>query len=300
MEISQIKQLSIVDYLESVGHIPTQVKGNNYWYCSPLREEYTPSFKVNAVRNLWYDFGTGEYGDVIDLVCAMKQCSFAEALLQIEKRQPHPSFSFGGKNYIKVKENGKDSSMQLCAVDPLTHPALLAYLKGREIPKDIAQKYCKEVHYSVACRNYFAIGFGNDAGGWELRSSHFKGCYASKAISTFSFGGSNLKLFEGFMDFLSDVVMNGEPKSNIIVLNSLALLPRITDKLSAYSKIECYLDNDTAGRKAFENLRAIFPQAVDCSMSYSSHKDLNEQLVSKLKIENKTIFPKPKKRGMKI
>lgn len=293
MEIQEIKQQSIVDYLQREGYSPTKIKGNNYWYRSPLRQEQTPSFKVNAERNIWYDFGTGQHGDIIDLVCAMKRYTFAEALNKLSDK-PQSSFSFGG-NIIE-----KEKPMELCAISSLSHPPLLAYLTERGIPQNIAKRYCKEIHYKAANRNYFAVGFGNDAGGWELRSPCFKGCYAPKAISTFSFGDSHLKLFEGFMDFFSDVVINGEPKSDVIVLNSLSLLPRITDKLSAYSQIECCLDNDTAGRKAYEILRVSCPQAVNCSENYRGYKDLNEQLMEMLKNKNKSVLPQTKQRGMKI
>lgn len=102
------------------------------------------------------------------------------------------------------------------------------------------------------------------------------------------------------MDFLSDVVMNGEPKSDMIVLNSLSLLPRITDKLSTFSRIECCLDNDTAGRKAYEILQVSCPQVVDCSEDYRGYKDLNEQLMAMLKSKNKSVIPQRKQRGIKI
>lgn len=48
MQLHDIKQVSIVDYLAQTGHKPKLTKGVNYWYCSPLRSELTPSFKVNA------------------------------------------------------------------------------------------------------------------------------------------------------------------------------------------------------------------------------------------------------------
>ena len=55
MQLHDIKQVSIVDYLAQAGYKPKLTKGVNYWYCSPLRSELTPSFKVNAERNQWYD-----------------------------------------------------------------------------------------------------------------------------------------------------------------------------------------------------------------------------------------------------
>ena len=80
MQLHDIKQVSIVDYLAQTGHKPKLTKGVNYWYYSPLGSELTPSFKVNAERNQWYDFGTGDHGDIIDLVCALQHCSTAEAM----------------------------------------------------------------------------------------------------------------------------------------------------------------------------------------------------------------------------
>ena len=48
MQLHDIKQVSIVDYLAQAGFEAKLIKGVNYWYCSPLRSELTPSFKVNA------------------------------------------------------------------------------------------------------------------------------------------------------------------------------------------------------------------------------------------------------------
>ena len=48
MQLHDIKQVSIVDYLAQTGFEAKLIKDVNYWYCSPLRTELTPSFKVNA------------------------------------------------------------------------------------------------------------------------------------------------------------------------------------------------------------------------------------------------------------
>ena len=102
MEIQHIKQLAITDYLHQQGYAPARVQGIHYWYCSPLRNERTPSFKVNTERNQWYDFGSGEHGDIIDLVCALFRCSISEAvgLLSGAKQVAHQEFSFGGERKI--------------------------------------------------------------------------------------------------------------------------------------------------------------------------------------------------------
>ena len=49
--------MAITEFLQEHGHQPTSVKGNNWWYLSPLRNELTASFKVDVNKNVWYDFG---------------------------------------------------------------------------------------------------------------------------------------------------------------------------------------------------------------------------------------------------
>ena len=64
MNIEDVKQISIADYLHSLGYSPVKRQGNGLWYKSPLREEHEASFKVNTDRNLWYDFGAGKGGNI--------------------------------------------------------------------------------------------------------------------------------------------------------------------------------------------------------------------------------------------
>ena len=52
------------------------------------------------------------------------------------------------------------------------------------IAQRIAAGYCREVRYEVNGRAFFAVGFRNDAGGWELRSERFKGGSSPKYITT--------------------------------------------------------------------------------------------------------------------
>lgn len=46
-------------------------------------EEKTESFSINMEKNLWYDFGTGEGGSVIDLLMEIEGISFKEAINQL-------------------------------------------------------------------------------------------------------------------------------------------------------------------------------------------------------------------------
>jgi mobilizable transposon, excision protein len=295
MEIQRIKQIAITDYLQQQGYAPARVQGIHYWYYSPLRNESTPSFKVNTERNQWYDFGSGEHGDIIDLVCALHRCTISEAirLLSGAKQVAHQEFSFGGERKISERK------LEILSAQPLTNPYLLRYFAERGISLSIANRYCSEIRYNNTNRTYYAIGFANDAGGWEIRSPYFKGCIAPKAITTIIKATDVLQIFEGFMDFLSWQTLNPSSTCDTIVLNSLALLPRIQEKIKGYKQVESFLDNDDAGRKSFEVLKQFYPHVIDGSVRYGAHKDLNEWLVALSKVKEKQMVLPTMKRGIR-
>ena len=74
----EAKEIDLIDYLDSSGHQPKMVRNNDYWYLSPLRQEKTPSSKVNRNQNVWFDHGTGECGTIIDLGAKLFNCSYRE------------------------------------------------------------------------------------------------------------------------------------------------------------------------------------------------------------------------------
>ena len=307
MNLHNIKQQSIVDYLQQQGYSPQHIRGNAYWYCSPLRNEHTASFKVNTERNQWYDFATGEHGDIIDLVCILQHCSIAEAMKHLSSASntstvrfstpATPSFSFGGTSILATSPA---HHMELVSVKPITHPKLLQYLAERGLKKSDVFSFLWEISYKTSDKTFFALGFANDAGGWELRNPYFKGCKAPKSISTIKGkDGQRLQIFEGFMDFLSWRKLHPEINADSIVLNSLALLPKVIPLVTSYTSIECFLDNDEAGRKALDQLKRSCPRIIDGSVRYQAHKDLNEWLVAQSKLKEKQPLLSSTKRGIR-
>ena len=296
MQLHDIKQIPIVDYLAQTGFEAKLTKGVNYWYCSPLRSELTPSFKVNAERNQWYDFGTGDHGDIIDLVCALQHCSTAEAMRRLAALKGvrlAPSFSFGGTTPLR----SQTPSMELIGVQAVKHPKLLLYLSERGLQPSDVYPFLSEVYYRVSEKCFFALGFPNDAGGWELRNPYFKGCFAPKAITTIKGTDSHkLQLFEGFMDFLSWRKLHPEVQAESIMLNSLTLLPKLIPTLHPYPLIECFLDNDKAGDRATKQLIDAGLPVKDMRACYAPYKDINEYLI--LAEQRKKILT-PRKRGLR-
>lgn len=99
MNIQEVKNIRIADYLQSLGYTPVKQQGNSLWYKSPLREEKDASFKVNTELNKWYDFGLGKGGNIIALAEELYATDYVPYLLnKIFERVPHirpVSFFYG-------------------------------------------------------------------------------------------------------------------------------------------------------------------------------------------------------------
>ncbi len=83
---------------------------------------------------------------------------------------------------------------------------LCSYLRRRRIDKNIADKFCHEVVFKMSDKEkeYIAIGFKNNVGGFELRNEYFKGSSHPKNVTYLdNKTTNNITVFEGFFDFLS-------------------------------------------------------------------------------------------------
>lgn len=175
--------------------------------------------------------------------------------------------------------------MEQFEVMPLEHRALVAYLQERGIPAHIATANCKEAHYSVNGKFYFAVAFENVSGGWELRNRYFKGCRGRKDISYLPWArdgpSTECAVLEGFIDYLSALTLGIISGADAIILNSVVNVNKAVPYLRNYTVINCYLDNDNAGETALAELTDIYGSAViDRSTLYSEFNDLNEYLTN--------------------
>jgi len=278
MICTETKKTHILDYLEQNGHRPVKVKYGSAWFQSPTRSEKTPSFKVDLNKNLWYDFGTGEGGNLLDLVVKLNSYTVPEALAHIGSN----SYSSGEHRCQPSDESGR---IRIDRIQTLSNPALLQYLRSRWISLAFARWFLKEAYYSVHGKQYFALAFANDKGGYELRNAYFKTGSSPKHFTTIpGKDNSKLNVFEGFMDFLSSCTYYGKmPIYRSIVLNSLSFLPRIEPELISVDAVNLCLDNDQAGRNATNDLLAKYDHVTDWApVLYPDHKDFNEFLMNKI------------------
>ena len=160
MNCNEAKKIDIISFLAKNGINPDYNQGVNYWYKSPLRNENNPSFKVNSYKNLWFDFGIGDGGDIIKLTSLLFKVDSSNALkiLSVNHYSSHQKDLYNG-----------DSKVLITNVKEISNIQLINYLKSRKLNLKLAKEYCKEVSFILNDKNYYAIGFQNDSKGYELR-----------------------------------------------------------------------------------------------------------------------------------
>lgn len=277
MNIDEIRKIPLVEFLNQLGYRPTGRDSKGLWFYAPYRSERKPSFHVNPRKNLWFDFGTGAGGDIFSL--AGELCNSTDFIRQAEfiaeKMQMPIAKPYKPEPFIE------QPTFEDVKVSKLESPAMLKYLADRGIPRNIAQQWCVQVDYRLHGKDYYAIGFENSAHGYELRNPFYKGSYPPKHITHIAEGNARCNVFEGFIDFLSAERLGYNDGLDTIVLNSVANVGKAITPLADYTVIQCYLDNDAAGRSALARLQREFGDKVmDKSALYPDHKDLNDYLMS--------------------
>jgi hypothetical protein len=280
--------ISLVDLLSRLGFEPAKRAGNEKLYLSMLRDsDNTPSFSVNDKLGTWYDHGEGKGGNIIDFgLQYWKGLSFQEVLEKIisvsNSSLPDNSIGKPFKRENKIKE----PNYQILEVKELCNsPALLNYLESRCIGS-VANGRLKEIYYYVEDdnknrKNFFAVGWQNETGDWEIRSAlDFKGCLGHKAISFIPDSEQRLSVFEGYFNYLSWLTDNPFANDSVLVLNSLSLLQPGIEKAKGFPNIFLFLDNDPSGRQATLDFQSKVPAAIDCAGIYTGYNDYNDRLVA--------------------
>ena len=292
-EIDAMRHIPLADFLARLGHEPVRRSGNELWYRAPYRNERTPSFRVNVAKQLWYDFGTGKGGDIFTLAGEfIGNNDFMEQVKFIAEtaNMPMPVSEMSKPTFLPKPS---EPAFEGVEATPLFRSPLTDYLAERGIPYGIASRYCCRLNYGARGKRYFAVGFPNVAGGYEIRSRFFKGCVPPKDVSLVKAEGSPAdvcSVFEGFMDFLSYLTLKQTDDSAIcinapcdyLVMNSVSNLKRTLTYLQKYTYIHCYLDNDLAGQKTVETIAGMYGRCVyNESNCYAGYKDLNDYLRGK-------------------
>lgn len=282
MNIREIKErYTCLDYLGK----PAKKTANGFLYSAPWRTDSHPSLSVTANGRGWHDMATGEHGSVIDLVMrCLNSRDVRRACEELEHQRPG-SFSFSQSILEENGEKKKEGSFQKFEVVKLQSRGLFAYLYQRKVNIDIAKQFLQEAHYSFneGDSYLYALAYPNDLGGYELRSSFFKGGTTPKGITThLNRENAPVIVFEGFFDMLSFATLCGGVKHNYVVLNSIAMKEAAIKALKALrNQVYLCLDNDKAGDDITAWFLQQLPSVIDIRERFAPAKDVNEYLINK-------------------
>lgn len=300
--------IPIPEFLSALGYTadPAKSRGEDYWYCSPLRKESEPSFHVRmGDKGFWYwkDFGDGAGGSIIDLAMRLQNFSRPGDALNwlrnwylgnvnqitiaprpvVKRKEEGPTFTLGKVRDLQI-HNSYDQS-------------LLHYCYERGIRSELASLYLKRVQFrnNRKKKNYYAVGIENRSNGYDVRNAGFKGCIGSKKDITLinnSADSSSVMIFEGMFDFLSYLQLHFPQKfsHSAIILNSTELVGsaikwvRDQHNQSPIQQVLTFMDNDVTGEKATQRIMDAF-ETNDIGVGtmnhlYKKHIDLNACLVN--------------------
>lgn len=246
MLCAQANELDFVDYLKSLGYKPQKIKGQDYWYLSPLRQEKTPSFKVHRTKNVWYDHGIGKGGNLVDFAVLFYGCSVTEFLENLDEKQ---ALNFSFHPHLSATQSPADTGekkLTVIAAGPVTSPSLCRYVSSRNISFHVAKQYLEEVFFVLQGKSFTALGFKNNSGGYELRNEYFKGSSAPKDVTLIGKKADHLVVFEGCFSFLSYLSLNGknmmedsaalpQQQTSFLVLNSLSFFEKNRGIMESHS-----------------------------------------------------------------
>jgi hypothetical protein len=293
MDIKTAKAIPLDFFLQRIGCPLVKTTNGCNWYRSPLRNEKTPSFKLSPDRYAWFDHGTGEGGNILDLAFR----------LDSQQSLPHPLDAQQLKRalaYIDQKVGGQPAAHQLVknrmpvetkgpAYTILDHqpfrladpggnrsPAAL-YLASRGISPEQVVPYLEEVTFAGADgKKRYGFGMPNVVGGYELRR---QGDWAKTAV-----GPKDVTIFKAkrpaapwhtfysLIDFCTFLTVDQPPLEayHYLIINSDSLVAKAISYLESMPAgfMIQYPHTDESGQNAFQRLE----QFLTSHQWVASHK----------------------------
>ncbi|WP_375561229.1 toprim domain-containing protein [Bernardetia sp. OM2101] len=290
---SQIQQANQTDLRALLQSFGLKQLSNNLFE-NPFRtEKKSSSFSIfrHRVSKIWLakDLSSNKNWNVLKLTMEVKKMNFVEAmkfLLSFNGQYEQPT----GKSFFLSKPNSYRSIPTHKEATPSQKNSLTYYLKSiRFVSPTLSKEYIeyRQYQYEGSSIWYYAIFFKNDSEGYVIRNKAMKSpkCLGASDITTILYQDSTeWIIFEGFIDFLSAITYYKKPfKGNVMVLNSVTNTEKgiVALKALGATKIFTFLDNDTAGKIATNQLKNTSIPLIDKVSLFGECKDFNQFLATK-------------------
>jgi len=164
-KIQEIRERTdIVEIVSS--YLPLKRSGHNHLGLCPFHGEKTPSFNVNAARQIFHCFGCGVGGNVFTFLMRMEGLSFPEAARRLGERV---GVEISEEVLSPAEEKRREEYDRLARINEVAcdyyHAILLDAPEGAP-----ARKYLRERGYDGETARRFRLGFAPDS--WDGLARH--------------------------------------------------------------------------------------------------------------------------------
>jgi hypothetical protein len=320
MDIKTAKSIPIDQLLQRLGCEMAKTISGCKWYRSPSRIEKTPSFKLTRDAYGWYDHGTGEGGNILDLAYRLhtglplagklngqhvkEALTFIENVMgfagslppSIPRIQPVTSepHAFTLISHAPFAVYGRGSS--------LTKSAL--YLGTRGVNAERVAPYLEDVTFTGSDeKKRYGFGLPNVSGGYEIRRY---GDWAKRSVGTKDVTMFKAErpmapwhTFYSLIDFCTFITVDKPPIGayNYLVINSDSLVDKAIaylDSLPAGFMIH-YPHGDESGGRAYQKLVDFLTShgwmSGDKAHLYTGFKDWTEAREHQLGLSTQFVQP---------
>jgi DNA primase len=167
-KIQEIRErIDIVELVSS--YLPLKRSGANHLGLCPFHSEKTPSFNVNAPRQIFHCFGCGVGGDAFSFVMRMEGMTFPEALRRLAERA---GVEIEEEQLTPAEEQQRQEKERLLRVSEVAaafyHQQLLDDPQGAE-----GRRYLRQRGYEGETVRQFGLGYAPDS--WQALTEHLAG-----------------------------------------------------------------------------------------------------------------------------
>ncbi len=159
-----IEKNDIVDVVSD--YVKIARKGKDYFGLCPFHREKTPSFSVVPAKQIFYCFGCGKGGNVINFIKNIENVEFLDALKMMADRASVQLPESNDKN--ERQKSGYYKKL----VEINTEAARFYYSNVKDNPGGEADLYIKGRKIKEGTTVRFGIGYSNDK--WDLLLKHLK------------------------------------------------------------------------------------------------------------------------------
>jgi DNA primase len=147
-------------------YVALKKRGANHVACCPFHHEKTPSFNVNAARQVFKCFGCGKAGDVFSFVMEIEGCPFPEAVKTVAEKcgVALPAMQ-GDAREAEERDRRREELRQINLWAVEFFESSLETGEGKR-----AREYLAERGISDEFSRYFRLGYAPDS--WDALSGH--------------------------------------------------------------------------------------------------------------------------------